>query len=160
LASEILGLQETLAALRDLPKATGRNTLRRALVKAAEPIAVAARNLAPDDPKTGPPDLKRSIIVGTQLTQRAKRAQPKENEVEVYVGPSRQAGRAVLNYAATVEFGTFRARPYPYMRPAYDQAQSQIMSILARELAVEFEKSAGRLTRKIRTLTGQLGRIG
>lgn len=146
--NDVLGLEDTLAALRDFPKATGRNTLRRALIKAAEPVAIAARSYAPDDPKTGPPDLKSSIAVATQLTTRARRSAPKETEVEVYVGPTRQDGRAVLNYAATVEFGTFRAAPHPYLRPAWDRTKGLVQTILARELEVEFEKTAERLARR------------
>lgn len=146
--NDVLGVNETLAALAEFPRVTGRNTLKRALLKAAEPVAVAARNYAPDDPRTGPPDLKRSIAVATQLTSRARRTRPKENEVEVYIGPTRQAGRAVLNYAATVEFGTFRARPYPYMRPAYDRTKMLVQSIFAREIKAEFEKTAARLSRR------------
>lgn len=73
---------------------------------------------------------------------------PKETEVEVYIGPTRQAGRAVLSYAATVEFGTFRAAPHPYMRPAWERTKGLVEVILARELTVEFEKTADRLSRK------------
>jgi HK97 gp10 family phage protein len=146
--NDVLGVEETLAALGEFPKATGRNTLRRALLKAAEPVAIAARAYAPDDPKTAPPDLKRSIAVATQLTRRAKRSGPKKNEVEVYVGPTRQVGRAVLNYAATVEFGTFRAAPHPYMRPAWERTKGLVMTVFARELTVEYEKAAARLSRK------------
>lgn len=146
--NDVLGVEETLANLRDFPKATGRNTLRRALLKAAQPVAIAARSYAPDDPKTGPPDLKRSIDVATQLTSRAKRSVPKASEVEVYIGPTRQAGRAVLNYAATVEFGTFRAAPHPYMRPAWERTKGLVETIFARELTIEFEKTAARMSRK------------
>jgi HK97 gp10 family phage protein len=146
--SEVLGLEDTLAALREFPKATGRNTLRRALLKAAEPVAIAARSYAPDDPRTAPPDLKRSIAVSTQQTSRARRQQPKISEVEVYIGPTKQTGRAVLNYAATVEFGTFRAPPYPYMRPAWDRTKGLVQTIFARELTIEFERTANRLSRK------------
>lgn len=140
------GVEETLAALREFPKATGRNTLRRALVTAAEPVAIAARSYAPDDPATPAPDLKSSIAVATQLIRRHRRT--KANEVEVYVGPTRQAGRAVLNYASNVEFGTFRAAPHPYLRPAWDRTKALVQTILARELTIEFEKAAARLSRK------------
>lgn len=148
LPNDVLGLQETLEALREFPQATGRNTLRRALLKAAEPVAIAARSYAPDDPKTAPPDLKRSIAVTTQMTARARAQQPKVSEVEVYVGPTRQVGRAVLNYAATVEFGTYQARPYPYMRPAWDRTKGLVQTLLARELTTEFERTANRLSRR------------
>jgi HK97 gp10 family phage protein len=146
--NEVLGLEDTLAALREFPQAAGRTTLRRALLKAAEPVAIVARSYAPDDPRTAPPDLKSSIAVTTQLTGRARRQQPKTSEVEVYIGPTRQTGRTVLNYAATVEFGTFRAPAYPYMRPAWDRTKGLVQTILARELTIEFERTANRLSRK------------
>ena len=143
----ISGLGETLAALRHIPEvATQQNVLRRSLVKAAQPIADAARAMAPDDPRTPAPDLKSSIAVATQLTRRHRRE--KENEVEVYVGPTAQAGRSVLNYASNVEFGTFRAAPHPYLRPAFQSAGGQVLEILRRELSAELEKAIGKMARK------------
>lgn len=140
------GVEETLAALREFPRATGRATLRRALVKAANPVAVVARSYAPDDPNTPAPDLKSSIEVATQLTLRHRGS--KQNEVEVYVGPTRQAGRAVLNYAAIQEFGSYKQTARPFMRPAWDRMEGIVYKILAQELTVEFEKAARRLDRK------------
>lgn len=145
-APGVYGIRETLDALREFPRATGRNTLRRALVKAAQPVAVVARSYAPDDPRTGAPDLKSSIAVATQLTRRHRRG--KRNEVEVYVGPTRVAGRAVLNYASFVEFGTITASAHPYLRPAWDRTKGLVLTIFARELTVEFEATAARLSRK------------
>lgn len=143
----ITGLAETLTALGRIPEvALQQNTLRRALVKAAQPMADAARSMAPDDPRTPAPDLKSSIGVATQLTRRHR--DEKENEVEVYVGPTRQAGRSVLNYASNVEFGTFRATSHPYLRPAFDATRDQVFELLRKELAAEIEKTIARATRK------------
>lgn len=140
------GVEETIAALREFPRATGRATLRRALVKAANPVAVVARSYSPDDPATPAPDLKRSIAVATQLTRR-HRAE-KRDEVEVYVGPTKQSGRAVLNYAAIQEFGSYKQTAHPFMRPAWDRMKSIVYKILASELKIEFEKAARRVDRK------------
>lgn len=146
--NRVEGVRETLTALREFPKATGRNVLRRALKTAAEPVAILARNLAPVDEA----NLARSIVVSTQLTRSQRRAAPKQNEVEVYVGPARGAAmgttRYALNYASFQEFGTIKAAAHPYMRPAWDRAQPIVMTILARELRVEYEKAALRLSRK------------
>lgn len=142
----VLGVEETLAALREFPRATGRATLRRALVKAANPVAVAARSYAPDDPRTPAPDLKSSIGVATQLTRRHRAS--KQNEVEVYVGPTRQTGRAVLNYAAIQEFGSYKQTARPFMRPAWDRTKGLVMTILSRELAREFEATATRVSKR------------
>lgn len=144
--SGVEGLPETLAALREFPRATGRNTLRRALLKAANPVAVAARSYAPDDPATSAPDLKSSIGIATQLTPRHRGA--RQSEVEVYVGPTRAVGRAVLNYASFQEFGTFNNPAHPYMRPAWDRTKDLVRAILTRELAAEFEKAALRISNK------------
>lgn len=142
----VQGVEETLAALREFPTAVGRNTLRRALVVAAQPVAIVARSYSPDDLETPAPDLKRSIAVATQLTRRHRSG--RLNEVEVYVGPTVQAGRSVLSYASNVEFGTYQARPKPYMRPAWDRTKGLVQTILVRQLTVEFEKTAQRLSRK------------
>lgn len=144
--SGVEGVEETLAALREFPKATGRSTLRRALVKAATPVAVVARSIAPSDPATGAPDLKSSIDVATQLIRRHRGE--RQNEVEVYVGPTRQSGRAVLNYAAIQEFGSYKQTAHPFMRPAWDRMKPIVETILARELTAEFERTAARLSRK------------
>lgn len=146
MAKAVQGVEETIAALREFPRATGRATLRRALVKAANPVAVVARSYAPDDPATGAPDLKSSIDVATQLTPRHRGS--RQNEVEVHVGPTKQAGRAVLNYAAIQEFGSYKQRPVPFMRPAWDRMKGLVLKILEKELTVEFEKAARRLDRK------------
>lgn len=145
-APGVYGVRETLEALREFPRATGRAALRRALVTAAQPVAVAARSYVPDDPKTGAPDLKSSIEVTTQLT--ARHRSEKRNEVEVYVGPTRVEGRAVLNYASLVEYGTYFSPAQPYLRPAWDRTKGLVLTIFARELSAEFDKTAARLGRK------------
>lgn len=140
----VQGVEETLAALREFPRATGRATLRRALVKAVNPIAIVARNIAPVDEA----DLARSIVVATQLTRRQRQTQT--NEVEVYVGPARGTGtnKYALNYASFVEFGTYHTTAQPYLRPAWERTKGLVQTILARELTIEFEKTAARLGRK------------
>lgn len=145
----VYGTQETLEALREFPRATGRATLRRALVKAAQPVAIVARSYSPDDPTTPAPDLKGSIDVATQLTRRHRG--DKRNEVEVYVGPTRVAGRMVLNYASIQEFGSYKQAAHPFMRPAWERTKDLVMTLLARELTIEFEKTATRLSRKFFT---------
>lgn len=142
--SRVEGVRETLEALGEFPKATGRNVVRRALKTAAEPVAVVARSYAPRDHG----DLAASIQVTTQLTRRQRQSRPKENEVEVYVGPTRAPERMVLNYASFVEFGTIDTSAQPYLRPAWERMNGVVQTIFARELTVEYEKAAARLARK------------
>lgn len=143
----IEGLEETLANLRELPQRIGRTTLRKSLVKAAQPVAVIARNLAPVDEA----NLARSIVVSTSLTRNQRRTSQKANEVEVYVGPARGAApgstRYALNYASFVEFGTIDTPAQPYLRPAWDRMQPIVLKLFAADLKIQVEAAAGRVSR-------------
>lgn len=149
---QIEGLQETLANLRELPQRIGRAALRKSLLKAAQPVAVVARNLAPVDEA----NLARSIVVSTSQTSNARRTRPKEQEVEVYIGPARNVGagvsRYILNYAAFVEFGTVKTPAQPYLRPAWDRMQPIVLKLFAADLKVQVEGAAARLSRRFHKL--------
>lgn len=161
------GLRELEAALKDLSKATGKSVLRRVLLKRAEPVAAAARAMAPDDPDTGGYDLRKSITVGTKLSRRQAslnraatgggarmtaegfRSDPK-NSVEVFVG----AGP--VPHAHLQEFGTVNHGPQPFMRPAWDANKNGVLAGLKDDLWAEIEKAAKRLAKK----AAKLARLG
>lgn len=134
----IEGLREIDAALGELTKATGRNVMRRAGVKALEPIAEAMRDKAPDDPVTGGNDLKTSITVTTKRPKRHR----KESEVEVYAGPG------PLPQAHLQEFGAPQHGPQPFARPAWDGGKNQILPDLIEVIWPEIERAAARQARK------------
>lgn len=135
------GLREVKAALRELPKATGKNVLRRVLIRRAEPVAERARQLAPVD--TG--QLRDSIVVSTKLGKRQRRGHSKQDrdDVDVFVGP----GPAGF-YGWMQEFGTARVAARPFMRPAWDAEKAGVLSGIADDLRKEIEKAAARLARK------------
>lgn len=137
---KVEGLKEIYAALRDLPKATAKNTIRRVLKKRAQPIADQAGSAAPVE--WG--DLKKSIVVSTKLTkrQRAKYRKASSNDVDVFVGPS------ALPQAHLQEFGTSKEPAQPYMRPAWDKNKSGLLEGLADDMWKEIEKSVARMARK------------
>ncbi|MGI3169987.1 HK97-gp10 family putative phage morphogenesis protein [Pseudooceanicola sp. C21-150M6] len=138
------GLKELDRVLKnDLPKATARRVMQKALIEAAEPMAAKARALAPDDPNTIDLDydLRESIGVGTKAegadagkaafakTMRAggsrsdaasalvaaRRAdKATRSAVVAYVGPSKIAFHGTFQ-----EFGTRHHAPQPFMRPAF-----------------------------------------
>lgn len=134
----IQGLKELEKALRTLPRATGKNVLKRALMKAAKPIEVAAEAAAPR--LSG--QLKKSIIIGTKLTRSQKSKHPKQSAVEVFVG----AGG--LPQAHMEEFGGPNNSPAPYMRPAFDTKKQAAANMIKTELATELEKTRKRLAKK------------
>jgi HK97 gp10 family phage protein len=126
-------------ALEELPKATGKNVMRRILKRRAQPIADDAEALAPV--RTG--QLKRSIIVGTRLSRRQRRAAKEtKSYVEIYVGPG------PLPQAHMDEFGTSQQKPQPFLRPAWDAHKGSLLNNLRDDLWAEIEKAAERLARK------------
>lgn len=92
---------------------------------AAKPLIDVASNIV--RVRTG--RLKDSIG-GVRLSQR------KTNEIGmVHVGPRRKKGRYYGNHGHLLEYGHVlkrgkkqfgRVRPYPFMRPAFDQTQKQV----------------------------------
>lgn len=136
------GLEELTANIETLSKATRRNAAQRVLKKAGEPIAATAARLAPVERGV----LSFSIVVSTQLTRRAKAALGRENEAEVYIGPS--GGLGALYYATQQEFGTVVMPAHPYLRPAWESEKNNALQIIIAELTDEVEKSAQRAARK------------
>lgn len=137
---KITGLRQIEQALSNLPKATAKNVVRRVLKARAQPIAEAARRLAPVDRG----DLTKSITVGTKLSK-AQRSQHKKRTpgtVEMFIGAGRNP-QAVLQ-----EFGTAHHPPQPFMRPAWDSGKEQLLSGLKEDLWAEVQKAVGRQARK------------
>lgn len=144
---KIEGIEDTVANLELLARATQKNAVRRTLKNAAEPIAHLASNLAPH--RTG--ILAFSIAVATQLTRRHKAEQRnRASEVEVYIGPA--GGQGALFYASAQEFGTVLSPGHPYMRPAWESEKGPVLIRIAEGLKVEVGRAADRAARKIARL--------
>lgn len=143
----IRGLRELERALAELPKATGKNVLRRVLKARAEPIADAARGMAPDDPATGGLDLKAGIGVSTVLSKRQRGQHRKmfrndKAAVEMFVGAGPDPA------AHNQEFGNVNHGPQPFMRPAWDAGKMAVLDGIKDDLWTEVDKAAARLARK------------
>jgi HK97 gp10 family phage protein len=142
---KVEGLRELEAALAELPKATGRNVLRRALKKAGQPIADAGEAYAPR--LSG--KLAASYTVSTKLTRRQRRASKKESPVEVYVGPTPHPK------SVQTEFGNAHQAPEPHMRPAWDGNKERALQIIKTDLGDEIQKAADRLAKKAARLAAK-----
>lgn len=140
------GLRELEAALANLPKATGKNVLRRVLKKAAEPIAADAEANAP----RGTGHLVRDVAVASRLTKRQAGLARKEgkSDVEVHIGVRDPAG--VQN-----EYGNINHGPQPFMRPAWDANKDAALRSISDDLGTEIEKAAARLARKAARLAAK-----
>jgi len=135
------GLADLDRALADLgKKTTQKNVLVRTLKKAAEPIRSQAQSLAPVE--TG--KLELSIITGTRLTRSQRSSAYRAGTLgvaEVHVGTA-------LSRGMFQEFGTFKMRPHPFLRPAWEANKLRALSIIGTELWVEIRKAADRAARK------------
>lgn len=146
---KVEGLRELEQNLRELPKATARNVLRRVLIKRAEPMAETMRSLVPDDPATPETvDLKGSIGVGIKLSKRQARLHRKENKddkqfAEVFVGAGPKP------HAHLQEFGSMNNSPHPFVRPAWDQHKDAILEGIKDDLWTEINKAAKRYASKL-----------
>ena len=156
---KVLGLRELNRALGELPKATGRNVLKRTLTKVATPIAEDMRAMAPDDPATDGMDLKGSIGVGTKLTRAQAREHRKANgggARKTAEGWKRDpktsfemfAGAGGVPQAHMQEFGTDHHAPQPFARPAWDANKRGALETVKDELWAEISRAAARLARK------------
>jgi HK97 gp10 family phage protein len=141
---QLKGFRELEAALSELPKATGKNVLRRVARGALEPIADRARSLAPKDKG----DLAGSIVVSEKRTRRVNRFNrfDKQTGLEMAMGPS--SGGGVLNYATWAEFGRDGQRATSYMRSSWDAGKRAALEFVILNLGREIDKAATRLAKK------------
>jgi len=137
------GFAELERALEQLGKqATQKASLRRAALKALQPVAALAASLAPRDDG----DLAASIGVGTKLTKRQaglhrKMFRNDKAAVEVF------AGAGGLAQATQMEFGNFKDAPQPFMRPAWGAEGRATLDRLATELWADIQRTAARQAR-------------
>jgi HK97 gp10 family phage protein len=147
-SAKVEGLAESEAALKDLVEnlgvsnATAKNTIKRALTFAAQPIEEAARAAAPV--RTG--SLKVSIATSTKLSKRQRSQHTKTAPVEVFVG----AGP--LPQAHLLEFGRANQAPQPFLRPAVDANIENVTQRFSDQLKLEIQKTAERARRKLARL--------
>lgn len=169
------GFKELDKALQDLTKATGKGVLRRAGIKAMQPMADIARGMAPRDKG----DLAASITVGAKAVgagadigkaeyrkvmkggggkgdalkamrgaRREAKSSGKASAVEVFMGPTKPKTKREAIKAVVQEFGSAKQHPNAYMRPAFEQDKTALVDRLGKEMWAEIEKSAKRAAKK------------
>lgn len=145
----LTGARELEAALRQLPRATAKGVLRRALRKAAAPTATVAEALAPRG-ATG--NLLASIDVRTVLVKSQKKRRPKIGDVELFIGATTPKGA----HAHLLEFGTSKMAAQPFLRPAWDSTKQQVLDAIETEIWESLSKAARTLAKK--AAAGTLGK--
>lgn len=141
--TRVEGFADLEKALRDIPKATGRNILRRIAKGALDPLADRAASMAPQDEGR----LAFSISVGEQRTRRVRTGFKRANGVEMAMGPGNTLS-GVLQYASFVEFGTIDTPPQPFMRPAWNAGADRALDYIKDNLGDEIAKAAAKVAKK------------
>lgn len=139
------GLREMEAALSEFTKGTGRNVLKRAALKAIEPMADEMARRAPVHDH----DLQKSIQATDKLNKRQKKLNRQPSTVEVYAGPTAAAGDlGAPPQGIFQEFGTENHGPQAFARPTWDAGNRALLDRTADSLGAEIEKSRQRAARK------------
>lgn len=143
------GFAELEEALIELPKATGKNVARRALIEAGEPVAEDYRSRVTR--LTG--RLFEGIGISAKLTPRQRRAAKREgpSSVEVYLGAGPDPA------AHLEEFGSQHNAPKPMLRAAWDAGGRAILDRLGAILWGHIRKAADRQARKQARLIAKNG---
>lgn len=144
------GLKELDDALGQLPRATGKNVLRRVARKSLEPLAADMKVRAPVDDG----DLRDGIGVGSKLTKR-QRSQHRKMFKDDRASIEMFAGAGGHPQATQQEFGNENHGPQPFARPAYDAWKGTAVQNIAADLWTEIEKASKRLARKAARLAAK-----
>lgn len=167
LRMRVEGLSELEKSLSTLTKATGRNVLRRGLMKAAKPLVAGMKARARE--RTGA--LRDSITATKKKPRDADAGKVAFGQVMRSTGGDRSAARAALRAARRanpsdfaevfvgpdqrpqgimIEFGTAHHSPRPFARPAWDANKHRVLGQVKGAIEADLEKAIKRAERKAR----------
>ncbi len=130
MSAEIIGLEAIIAKLNALPDKLEKKVLRAAVRKGANIIRDKARSYVPYD--SG--ELKKSI---TTSSIKAKRG-----VIAFNIRPRNNKKRGVsVFYGRFIEYGTSKMSAKPYMRPAYDEAENQVLETVINDIKLKLEEA-------------------
>ena len=149
------GLKELDKALGQLPRATGKNVLRRVARKALEPIITDAKGKV--HVLSG--RLRDSLAVSTKLSRRQKALHKKlvrgdRSSIEMFAGAG---AHLFVPQAIMEEFGTVKRGPHPFLRPAWDGGKMRVLNDIKKDLWAEIKKAADRVARKKARAASKIG---
>ena len=144
----IEGLRALETALSKLDAQIAKNTTKRALKKAAQPLLQEIKQNAPVQKGI----LRKNLAIGTKLTRRQQRLAGKKNKrtVEIYVGATGLPHAHLVEFGHDVTFGgkTYYIPPNPFARPAWDKLKMQTLETIKETLSSEIIKSAKRAAKR------------
>jgi HK97 gp10 family phage protein len=120
-------------AFRDLPDRVSTKVLREALTDAAEPMRASMETTVHRAP--GRPDIADHMVIKgiTSYKDADLDAMGFDAKIRLEPGSASVAVGPAKGYfwGWMLEFGTVRARAFPFMRPAFDQGAGPALSALA-----------------------------
>ena len=149
---KVEGLRDLDKALQGMAVSTAKRTVQRAMEKALQPVADAARSGAPRSAGGGA-HISDSITVSKKLVKaQAKDAREGRHIALMYVGPKEP-------HAHLVEFGSGPRYhksgkyvgimpPSPFMRPAWDANKQGVLDSLSADIWAEIEKTLARASKR------------
>lgn len=129
---KLRGAKELREALQRLPFREARSAIAKSIItEAAIPIRDAARALAPVE--TG--RLREAIIVSRKLSRSQRTTFAEKGDVKVHVGVRAGVPQGVLQ-----EFGTAHHAPHPFLRPAWDAHEGELVAKIGAAIWKAIEK--------------------
>lgn len=132
------GFEGVNDALKQLKLSQRRAAARRVLTEALQPVAEAAKRMAPVDDG----QLRDSIVVSTNVTKAARSARIKDG-VTVFAGTANRNG-------VPREFGTFRSQAHPFMRPAWLANRGQVLDSIIVNFGEEINRTIAKAAKSNR----------
>lgn len=120
--------------LKAIPKAAVA-AVQPALIKNAQQMADTMRQLAPDDPATGSPDLKSSIAVTPAGQATPAYSQPGGSMVVPENAVAITVGNDAVRYPHLLEYGTSKMAAQPFFWPTVRLQQKQATRSIKRAVA-------------------------
>lgn len=141
---KVEGFAELGKAFDQLSESTARNTAKRVLKKAGQPVYDHFQSIAPRS-NAAENHMADSGGVSPKLSKSQKRGQNKIKErsfAEMFIGPG-PAPRALFQ-----EFGTVNHPAQPSLTPAWEANKRGVLASIRKDLGREIIKSAKRLAAK------------
>lgn len=174
---KIEGLKELEEALKELPKATAKNTIRRAIIAAAQPIIDTATMLIRVRRIQPPVVISKIKFTAGNAGKRAFAEAMAEGATRAEAGEAAHAANIaakesggddvkITSGVASIgptkrafygfEFGTIHLAPKPFMRPAWDQHKEKAAEAIGTELKEQIDKAVKRLAAKQKKLISSI----
>jgi hypothetical protein len=142
---EAQGFKDLDEALGELPKATGKNAMRRAALEALRPMAEAYADRLEAVGAVLSGTLRDSSTASTKLSRRQASLNRKaegRSYVEAYMGPG------PLAQAIQDEFGNEHQAPRPTLRQTWDAGWRELLERVRVALGAQIENAVARIARK------------